>query len=71
MNVKVNIINTRCILVSGAVTLPSVTVMTSIVSEESLARDRYTDRPTHRRGLVYVNSLLKSQDYYIDGLIKY
>ena len=32
---------------SEAVTMPSLTMMTSTVSEESLARDRHTDRQTH------------------------
>ena len=30
-----------------AVTMPSLMMMTSIVSEESLARERQTDRNTH------------------------
>ena len=41
MKIKVNIINTQCILMSEAVTVPNLTMMTSIVSEESLARDRH------------------------------
>ena len=44
---------------SEAVTVPSLMMMTSIVSEESLASDRHTDRHTHtqieRHGLIYVN----------------
>ena len=32
---------------SEAVTVPGLTMMTSIVSEESLARDTHTDRHTH------------------------
>ena len=42
MKMKVNIINTWCILISEAVTVPSLTMMTSTVSEESLARDTHT-----------------------------
>ena len=55
MEVKVNIINTWCILVSEAVTVPNLMMMTLIVSEESLARDTdtqtdwltHTHTPTH------------------------
>ena len=47
MKVKVNTINTRCILMSEAVNAPDVMMMTSIVSGESLAMDRHTDRQTH------------------------
>ena len=46
MKVTVNIINTWCILVSEAVTVPSMMMMALLVSEESLARDRHTDRQT-------------------------
>ena len=42
MKVKVNIINTSHILISEAVTVPRLMIMTWIVSEESLARDRHT-----------------------------
>ena len=42
MKVKVHIINT-----SEAVTVPSLTMMTSTVSKESLARDSYTHTHTH------------------------
>ena len=50
MKVKVNIIHTRCILRSEAVTasdlrmhhVPCLMMMTSIDSEESFARDRHT-----------------------------
>ena len=45
MKVKVNIISMGCILMSEAVTVPSLTMMTLTVSEESLARD------THRHGI--------------------
>ena len=52
MKTKVNIINTWCMLMSEAVTVPSLMMTSSsTVSEELLARDRYT----HRHGLVYVN----------------
>ena len=46
--VKINIINTWCILMSEAVTVPSLMRMTLTVSEESLERDRQTDRHTHQ-----------------------
>ena len=53
MKDKVNILNTRCIIRSEAVTVPSVTMMTSTVSKESLARDAQTR--THRNlGVVYL-----------------
>ena len=47
MKVKVNISNTRCILLSEAVTVPSLMMMTSIVFEESLARDIHTHIHAH------------------------
>ena len=69
MKVKVNIINTWCILMSDTVTMPSLMMVTVIVSEDSLARDRQTDRHnthmhahtcthahelhTHKHGVVY------------------
>ena len=46
MKVKVNMINTYCITMSEAVTMLSLMMMTSIVSEELLARDAQTDRQT-------------------------
>ena len=49
------IVNTRSILMSQAVTVPSLMIMTSTVSEESRVRDRQTHRQTHRHSLVYVN----------------
>ena len=55
MKVKVSIINTWCVAMSEAVTMPNV-MMTSMVSEESLARD------THRQidfGLVYLKTFSK------------
>ena len=51
MKAKVNIINTRCILMFEAVTMPSLIMITSIVSEESLARDTRTDVQTR---VIYV-----------------
>ena len=39
MKIEVNIINRNGISMSEAVTVPGLMVMTSIVSEESLARD--------------------------------
>ena len=52
MKAKVNIINTRYIRMSEAVTVQRLMMMTLIVAEESLARtDRQTDTParTHAR----------------------
>ena len=56
MKVKVNIINTWCILVAAAVSVPSWTMTASIVSDESLARDTQTGR----RGLVHLKMFSKS-----------
>ena len=42
MKVKVNVINTSCISMSEAVTVPSLMMMTSIVSKESFAWDTHT-----------------------------
>ena len=47
MKVKVTIINTRRILVSEAVVVPSLMITTLIASEELLARDTHTHTPTH------------------------
>ena len=52
MKEKINIINTCCITMSEAVTMPSL-MMTLIVFEESLARETHIDRQD--TGLVYVN----------------
>ena len=41
MKVKVHIIDKWCILMSEAITLPSLMMMALIVSEESLVRDRH------------------------------
>ena len=76
MNVKVNIMNTGCIciIMSEAVAVPSLMMVTSTISEESLARDTQTDRhsgqavrqtlrQTDRQtdfGLVYLKLVLKS-----------
>ena len=50
MKVKVNIISTLCILTSEEATVPSLMMMTLIVSHESLARHRQTvDRQTDRQ----------------------
>ena len=49
VNVMANIINTWCILMSETVTVSSFMMMTLIVFEESLAKDRHT------QSLVYVN----------------
>ena len=55
MKVKVNIINTWCILMSEAVTVLSLMMMTLIVFEESLARGRHTHRHTKTRGRLVLN----------------
>ena len=47
MKVEVNIISTRCISMSEAATVPSLMMMTSIVSKESLARDTHTHTDRH------------------------
>ena len=39
--------NMWCILVSAAITMPRLTMTSSIASEESLARDIHTDTQTH------------------------
>ena len=51
MKVKVSIVNTCCILMSEAVTVSTLTVMTAMDSEEPLARDtgRQTDRQAGRQ----------------------
>ena len=56
MKVKVNIINTRYLTMSEAVTVPRLITMTSIVSKESLAMDTHTHihTYTHRLGVVYL-----------------
>ena len=46
--VSVDIINTLCILMSEAVTVPRLMVMTLTVLEESPAKDTQTDRQTTR-----------------------
>ena len=46
MKVKVSIINKRCITMSEAVTMPSLTMVTLTVSDKSLAKDRQTDTDT-------------------------
>ena len=45
MNVIVTIINTSCITMSEAVTMPNLMMTTSTVSEESFARDRHLEEP--------------------------
>ena len=50
MKVKVNIINTQCILMSETLTVPGLMMMTSNVSKES-----HTDIHTCANGLIYVN----------------
>ena len=55
MKVTVTIIHTWCMHISEAVTVPSMMIMPSTVSEESLATGRHTDRHINRHCLVYVN----------------
>ena len=49
VKVKKNCIATCCILITEAVTVPSVMMMTSVVSEVSLVVDRQTDEQTDRQ----------------------
>ena len=50
LKVEVSIMNTRCISMSEAVTVPSLMMVTSIVSEESLREGRaHTHIHTHAR----------------------
>ena len=70
MKVKVNMINTWCVTMSEARTMQSVMMMTSIVSEESLARDTHTQTGRHRQtdrqtdfGLVYLNLFRVVSDF--------
>ena len=49
---------------SEAVTMPSVMTMTSIVSEESLARDTYTNSHRHTDfGIVYIKLFKVLSDF--------
>ena len=63
MKVKISIINTWCITMYEAVTVPSLTMMTSTVSKESLARDTHThtdkrtDKHTHTHTQTYSGHL--------------
>ena len=43
MKITANVINTLCISMYEAVTVPSLMMMTSIVSEELLVRNTHTD----------------------------
>ena len=61
MKVKVNIINPWSILMSDAVTMPSLTMVTSTVSEESLAKDTHTQ--TQSRVYVKVCFANNSRSY--------
>ena len=60
MKVRFNMIKTGCILISQAVTVPNLMMMTSIVSEESLARDRRTDKHPLDFSLAYPKTVPKS-----------
>ena len=48
---------------SEAVTVPSLKMMTSTVSEESLETDRHTDRHTHRLVVVNVKTCNLAYDF--------
>ena len=67
MKVKVNIINTRWLSMSEAVTVPSL-MMTSIISQESLARDTPTPTPTHKQSKVFAYDFAKKK--LIVGLLR-
>ena len=56
MKVKVSIINTGCIILSQAVAVPSLMMMTLILSEESLARELHTARLTDTGEMVSLTS---------------
>ena len=62
MMVKVNIINTQCINMSAAVTVLRLMMMTSIVSDQSLARDTHTHTHTHTLGVVNVKTCCKQKE---------
>ena len=47
MEVKVNIVNMRCILVTEAVSVSNVIAIAGLVSEIWLATERQTDRHRH------------------------
>ena len=47
MKVKVNIVNTWCINMYEAVSIPSLMMITSTVSDKSLARYMHTHTHTH------------------------
>ena len=68
MKVKVNIITTLCILMSEAVTVPRLMMMTSKVSEESLAMHPRTHAQTHVHtgGETFALSILKMFKVVID-----
>ena len=57
MKVKVNIINMWCTPMSEAVTVPSLMMRTSTVSEESLVRDTHTHTQRHTHPLTHTHSL--------------
>ena len=56
MKVKVSIMNTQCILMPEAVTMPSLMMMTSTVSEELLARDGHSDTQTNTLTNTQINT---------------
>ena len=58
MKVKVHISNAWCILMSGAVTGPSLMLMTLTVSDDSLARDTQTDRQTDSGSLAPTDGIV-------------
>ena len=56
MKAKVNIINTCCIIMSGAVTVPNLKMMTLIVSDGLLARDTHTHTHARARTHTYTHT---------------
>ena len=72
MKVKVNIINTPCILMSEAVTVPSL-MITSIVSDTQTRTERQTDRQTDTHTYTHSGSSMltfQSQKYQIQFCLK-
>ena len=56
MKVKINIINTLYILMSEAVTVPSLMIITLTAFDETLARDRQTDTHTHTHTHIHTDA---------------
>ena len=60
MKVKGNAINTWCITMYGAVARPSLTMITSTVSEKLSARDTHTHARTHTRAHTHTHALTRT-----------